>query len=112
MRLADNALSDKSWIESIANLLARKSSERWIDNDETEFHHQLGMAAGRFKRTELAAVGTTKKLNGHGPFALRSLEATAPKWVSLCIGMEWMKIGYTRLRRKFNTYCLNMVATA
>jgi len=65
MRLADNALSDKSWIESIANLLARKSSERWIDNDETEFHHQLGMAAGRFKRTELAAVGTTKKLNGH-----------------------------------------------
>jgi hypothetical protein len=65
MRLADNALSDKAWVESIANLLARKSSERWIDNDETEFHHQLGIAAGRFKRTELASIGTTKRLNGH-----------------------------------------------
>jgi hypothetical protein len=65
MRLADNALSDKAWVESIANLLARKSSERWIDNDEIEFHHQLGIAAGRFKRTELASIGTTKRLNGH-----------------------------------------------
>ena len=65
VRLADNALSDRSWIESIANLLARKSSERWIDNDETEFHHQLEIAAGRFKRTELALIGTTKRLNGH-----------------------------------------------
>jgi len=65
VRLADNALNDKPWVESIANLLARKSSERWIDNDETEFHHQLVIAAGRFKRTELALIGTTRKLNGH-----------------------------------------------
>jgi hypothetical protein len=65
VRLADTALDDRAWIESIANLLARKSSERWIDNDETEFHHQLEIAAGRFKRTELALIGTTKRLNGH-----------------------------------------------
>jgi hypothetical protein len=49
----------------VANLLARKSPERWLDNDETEFHHQLHIAAGRFKRTEMTLLGTTKKLNGH-----------------------------------------------
>jgi hypothetical protein len=65
VRLSDYALNDKAWVESIANLLARKSPERWIDNDETEFHHQLATAAGRFKRTELALIGTTKKLNGN-----------------------------------------------
>jgi hypothetical protein len=65
MRLGDAALDDRAWIESVANLLARKSCERWTDNDETEFHHQLEIAAGRFKRTELALIGTTKKLNGH-----------------------------------------------
>lgn len=65
LRLADTALNDRAWIESIANLLARKSAERWTDNDETEFHHQLEIAAGRFKRTELALMVTTKKLNGN-----------------------------------------------
>jgi hypothetical protein len=65
LRLADAILDERHWIESIANLLARKSPERWIDGDETEFHHQLEVSAGRFKRTELALIGTTKKLNGH-----------------------------------------------
>ncbi len=65
IRLADSALDDRAWVESIANLLSRKSCERWIDNDETEFHHQLEIAVGRFKRTELALIGTTQRLNGH-----------------------------------------------
>jgi hypothetical protein len=65
LRLSDSGLEDRTWIESIANLLARKSPERWADSDEIEFHHQLEMAAGRFKRTELALIGTTSKLNGH-----------------------------------------------
>lgn len=65
LRLADTALNDRAWVESVANLLARKSPERWLDNDETEFHHQLDIAAGRFKRTEMTFIGTTRKLNGH-----------------------------------------------
>lgn len=65
IRVADTALEDRAWVESIANLLTRKSCERWLDSDETEFHHQLEMAAGRFKRTELARIGTSKRLNGH-----------------------------------------------
>jgi hypothetical protein len=65
LRLADTALDDRAWVESMANLLARKSPERWLDNDEAEFHHQLEIAAGRFKRTEMTFIGTTRKLNGH-----------------------------------------------
>jgi hypothetical protein len=65
LRLADTALDERAWVESVANLLARKSPERWVDNDETEFHHQLEIAAGRFKRTEMTLIGTTRKLSGH-----------------------------------------------
>lgn len=65
LRVADTALDDRAWVESIANLLTRKSCERWLDSDEIEFHHQLEIAAGRFKRTELACIGTSKRLNGH-----------------------------------------------
>ena len=65
LRLADTALDDRAWVESVANLLARKSPERWLDNNETEFHHQLEIAAARFKRTEMTFIGTTRKLNGH-----------------------------------------------
>jgi hypothetical protein len=36
-----------------------------LDIDETEFHHQLEIAAGRFKRTEMTFIGTTRRLNGH-----------------------------------------------
>jgi hypothetical protein len=65
LRLCDIAHDEKAWVESVANLLARKSPERWMDNDETEFHHQLEIAAQHFKRVEMALIGTTKKLNGH-----------------------------------------------
>jgi hypothetical protein len=65
IRVADTALEDRAWVESIANLLTRKSCERWTDGDEVEFHHQLEIVAGRFKRTELARIGTAKRLNGH-----------------------------------------------
>jgi hypothetical protein len=65
LRLADVAIDDRAWVESVSNLLARKSPERWLDIDETEFHHQLEIAAGRFKRTEMTFIGTTRRLNGH-----------------------------------------------
>lgn len=54
LRLADPALDDRAWIESLANLLAKKSPERWTDNDEIEFNFQLQTMVGRFTRTELA----------------------------------------------------------
>ena len=65
LRLADTKLDQSAWLESVANLLARKSPERWRDLDETEFLHQLEIISGRFKRTEFALIGLGKNLNGH-----------------------------------------------
>ena len=65
LRLADMNLDLTAWLESMGNLLARKSPERWSDQDEMEFLHRLESTAGRFKRTEYALIGGTKKLNGH-----------------------------------------------
>lgn len=66
VRLADKQLNDTQWVESVANLLSKKSPERWSDADEAEFHHQLELSAGRFRRVEAALFrGATHKLNGH-----------------------------------------------
>jgi hypothetical protein len=67
LRLADPQLKDhRLWVESVANLLARKSPERWTDVDEAEFYHQLELAAARFRRVEAAhGLGAKYKLNGH-----------------------------------------------
>lgn len=51
-RLSDSSLEKIPWIESLGNLLAKKSPERWMDQDEDEFLHQLSIMSGRFKRTE------------------------------------------------------------
>ena len=66
VRLADATLDDHAWIESVANLLTRKSPARWGDADETEFNHQLELAAGRFRRVEaVLLMGTKRALNDH-----------------------------------------------
>jgi hypothetical protein len=55
LRLADSALEERAWIESLASALVRKPPERWTDLDEAEFHHRLPQLARRFRRVEAAA---------------------------------------------------------
>lgn len=56
----------RPWVESVANLLAKKSPERWTDADEAEFYHQLELTAARFRRVEAAyRLGGKYKLNGN-----------------------------------------------
>jgi hypothetical protein len=94
IRVADPALEDRPWVESIANLLTRKSCDRWVDSDETEFHHQLEIAAGRFKRTELARIGTSKRLNGHAcRIALTKSDGSEVGDLVNWEGMDESKIG-------------------
>jgi hypothetical protein len=94
IRVADVGLDQRSWVESIANLLTRKSCERWMDGDETEFHHQLEIAAGRFKRTELARIGTAKRLNGHAcRIALTKSDGSEVGELINWEGMDEAKIG-------------------
>lgn len=52
LRLADDKLDDRRWLESIASFVARKPAERWIDGDEEEFHQRLGFFARRFRQVE------------------------------------------------------------
>ncbi len=52
VRVADAALADREWIESVATYVGNKSPERWRDADEDEFHQRLVAFAGRFGRTE------------------------------------------------------------
>lgn len=54
LRLADDKLTPKPWLESIASFLARKPPERWAEPDEREFHHRLRLLARRFIRVEAA----------------------------------------------------------
>src|SRR5262249_9181503 len=66
LRLADSNLNARAWAESVANLLAKKSPERWTDMDEAEFYHQLQLSASRFRRVEaLYKLGAKRELNGH-----------------------------------------------
>jgi 5-formyltetrahydrofolate cyclo-ligase len=52
LRLADDKLDDRRWLESIASFVARKPAERWVDADEEEFHQRLGFFARRFRQVE------------------------------------------------------------
>jgi hypothetical protein len=100
LRLADATLEERPWLESIANLLARKSAERWGDSDEMEFNHQLELAAGRFKRTELAFIGKPQKLNGHAcRIALTKSDGTEVGELVDWGGLDESKI--TPLQREF-----------
>jgi hypothetical protein len=93
LRLSDKTLAPREWIESIANLLARKSPERWTDKDETEFNHQLELAAGRFLRTEMVLIGTAKKLNGRAcRIALTKSDGTEVGELINWDGMDDMRI--------------------
>lgn len=52
LRLADSALSNTQWIESVANLVAKKSPERWRGTDEAIFFENLEALVPRFLRVE------------------------------------------------------------
>ena len=94
IRVADSGLDERAWVESVANLLTRKSCERWMDSDETEFHHQLESAVGRFKRTELARIGTSKRLNGQAcRIALTKSDGSEVGDLINWDGMDESKIG-------------------
>lgn len=51
-RLADDGLARRQWLESLASQVTRKPPERWTDQDEIEFRHQLVIQADRFSRVE------------------------------------------------------------
>lgn len=52
LRLADDKLDNREWLESLASFIARKPAERWLDSDEDAFHQRLAFLARRFRQVE------------------------------------------------------------
>jgi hypothetical protein len=63
IRLADKSLAAGAWLESLATFLGRKTTERWAEADEREFHHRLKLLARRFERVLAAQAGAGGRLN-------------------------------------------------
>ncbi len=71
LRFADQNLSTKLWLESVASFLARKPPERWAEADEREFHHRLKLLSRRFIRVEAALSESAAQLGAPGEAAYR-----------------------------------------
>lgn len=54
LRVGDDKLNYRQWLESLANHLARKSASRWNDQDEEIYHQKLAAMAKRMIRAEAA----------------------------------------------------------
>lgn len=65
LRLGDQDLDYRKWLESLANHLAKKSAVRWTDADEDVFDQRLHQLAKRMLRAEAAQADITRKgING------------------------------------------------
>lgn len=54
LRLADHALGEQAWLESIGSFLCSKPPARWLDLDFAAFQEELRALTGRFRRVESA----------------------------------------------------------
>jgi hypothetical protein len=61
LRLGDQELEYRKWLESLANHLAKKSAVRWSDSDEDVFDQRLHHLAKRMLRAEAAQADITRK---------------------------------------------------
>lgn len=60
LRVGDDKLNYRQWLESLANHLARKSASRWNDQDEEIYHQKLAAMAKRMIRAEAANADISK----------------------------------------------------
>ena len=60
LRLGDQELDYRKWLESLANHLAKKSAIRWNDADEDVFDQRLHHLAKRMLRAEAAQADITR----------------------------------------------------
>jgi hypothetical protein len=52
LRLADRALPEREWVESVGSLLASKPPTKWLDGDVAFFRDELARLARQFRRVE------------------------------------------------------------
>ncbi len=52
LRLADNSLSEKEWLESIGSFVCSKIPAKWLDSDLDQFQEEMSRLAQRFRKLE------------------------------------------------------------
>jgi len=77
MRLADQELPDREWLESVASVLVHKPPSSWNDGDERQYRAVLRGLAGRFRRIEDIALDSTNRDSAGTPEAVVRLGVTA-----------------------------------
>lgn len=78
LRLGDQELDYRKWLESMANHLAKKSAARWTDADEDVFDQRLHQLAKRMLRAEAAQADITRKGIDGDPERVVRLMLTRP----------------------------------
>ncbi len=63
LRLGDDKLDYRQWLESLASHLSRKSAVRWDDSDEESFHQRMMGLVKRMLRAEAANSNITRQSN-------------------------------------------------
>jgi hypothetical protein len=81
LRLGDNALEYRSWLESLASHLTQRSAARWRDEDEDQFYIQLSILAKRMLRTEAALAHVIQHSASTGDLRAVRLALTQPDGV-------------------------------
>jgi hypothetical protein len=65
LRLADRALPEREWVESIGSLLCSKPPAKWLDGDVSYFRDELTRLARQFRRVESTVFGSGGAGGGH-----------------------------------------------
>lgn len=91
LRVGDDKLAYRKWLESLANHLAKKSPSRWNDSDETIFHNKLSAMAKRMLRAEATQGDIIKRgLTKEKDRAVR-LALTKPNGDEFAEILHWSK---------------------
>lgn len=89
LRLGDDKLNYRQWLESLASHLGRKSAARWHDSDEENFHQKMAVLAKRMLRAEAANSNAVQQLNDPNGSRTVWLALTKPNGVESTQLLHW-----------------------
>lgn len=91
LRLGDDKLEHRNWLESLANHLSRRSATRWRDSDEEEFYQRMGNLTKRMLRAEAANSDLTRQASSKNAERVVWLALTKPNGIECTQLLHWAK---------------------
>lgn len=91
LRLGDDKLEYRNWLESLANHLSRRSATRWHDNDEEVFHQRMGILVKRMLRAEAANSDIIRHPSPENSERVVWLALTKPNGIECTQLLHWTK---------------------